>query len=184
MSSIILHQFQGIAVGLNQKDGYINATKLCIAYNLQTGATKKPDNWLRTQRAKDNISYLAAVSQKRETELIIIRQGGSSDEQGTWIHPKLAIPFATWLSVEFEYQVSEWIDNWSKNKDLNQFPQSMTGSLQLSPVESMVRDISVAVDVIFRYNFLAHAMINKKRNRLVFLTHAAWDSESSNRIAA
>jgi hypothetical protein len=33
---------------------------------------------------------------------------------GSWIHPDLAVPFATWLSVEFEFRVSEWVQEWMK----------------------------------------------------------------------
>jgi KilA-N domain len=147
MANIILHQIQGIAVGLDKKDGYLNVTKLCIAYNLQKNATKKPGNWLRTQRAKDYISYLATVSQKRETELVIVKQGGSPDEQGTWIHPDLAIPFGTWLSVEFEYAVSRWIQEWHKTKDLQKFPERLTGVVSKDPALAAVEFIGAAIDV-------------------------------------
>lgn len=149
MANIILHQLQGIAVGINRTDGYINATKLCAAYNIANGSNKQPSDWTKTKRADGYIAYVASVRNILRTELIVIKQGQNYDEQGTWIHPDLAVPFSTWLSVEFEYQVSQWIQDWNKTKDLSQFPQSMTGPLQLSPVELMVRDISVAVDIIF-----------------------------------
>ncbi|NEP44843.1 MAG: KilA-N domain-containing protein, partial [Okeania sp. SIO2H7] len=32
--------------------------------------------------------------------------------QQVWIHPKLAVSFAMWLSPEFEMMVSEWVEQW------------------------------------------------------------------------
>ncbi|NES03515.1 MAG: KilA-N domain-containing protein [Okeania sp. SIO2F4] len=32
--------------------------------------------------------------------------------QEVWIHPKLAVSFAMWLSPEFEMMVSEWVEQW------------------------------------------------------------------------
>jgi KilA-N domain len=39
-------------------------------------------------------------------------QGGNPEEQGTWIHPKLATRFAIWLSDEFGYAVECWVEEW------------------------------------------------------------------------
>jgi hypothetical protein len=84
----------GILVQQRISDGYINATKLAKAYEMQTGIRKDVGNWLITERAKSNISYT------------------SSKTGIPWLHPKIATPFATWLSVEFEYQVTEWLEEW------------------------------------------------------------------------
>ena len=46
----------------------------------------------------------------------MIRQGGTPEEQGTWIHPDLAIAFGTWLSVEFEYQLTQWVKEWENSQ--------------------------------------------------------------------
>ncbi len=149
MANIILHQFQGVSVGLDKKDGYINATKLCFAFNLANGTNKQPSDWTKTKRAESYIAYVASVRNIVRTELVVVKQGQNFDEQGTWIHPDLAIPFATWLSVEFEYQVQEWIQEWNKNKDLQQYPQSVTGALPASPTEELVTKAKSAIDIIF-----------------------------------
>jgi hypothetical protein len=43
-------------------------------------------------------------------DLILIVQGGTPHEQGTWLHPKLAIVFARWISLEFEIWCDEKIN--------------------------------------------------------------------------
>lgn len=37
---------------------------------------------------------------------------GEGKNREVWIHPKLAISFAMWLSREFEMMVSEWVEQW------------------------------------------------------------------------
>ena len=45
-------------------------------------------------------------------ELIIVRTGGNrKDLQGTWLHPKLAIEFGRWLSLEFGIWCNEVIED-------------------------------------------------------------------------
>lgn len=111
-TSIVFHQLQGVDIGFNRQDGYLNATKLCTAYNLQFSATKRTENWLTTQRTKDYIAYVKSVTENTVTPLVVVKKGGNSSEQGTWIHPDLGNAFASWLSVEYEYLVSKWIQAW------------------------------------------------------------------------
>ena len=67
-------------------------------------------DWTLTERAKSYVELLSAKTGIPVLELVQVKKGGSSS--GTWIHPKLSIPFGTWLSVEFEMLVSEWIEEW------------------------------------------------------------------------
>jgi hypothetical protein len=62
--SIILHQIDSISVGIDKKDGYLNATKLCTAYNNRKGTNKIPRDWLSTKRAKEYIAYVSSVTTK------------------------------------------------------------------------------------------------------------------------
>ncbi len=115
-TNILAHQIHGVSVGIQQADGYVNATKTCEAYKKATGKQKIPAHWLETKRAKAYIAYVSAVIGKTITGLVITRQGGTPEEQGTWIHPDLAIAFGTWLSVEFEYELTQWVKEWEKRK--------------------------------------------------------------------
>jgi hypothetical protein len=108
---IIERSLNGVLVGQRVSDGYLNATKLAKAYEAETGVRKDVRNWLLTDRAKSNQERVSAKTGIPVLELIQIKKGGNSP--GTWLHPKLIVPFATWLSDEFEFQVSEWVEEWT-----------------------------------------------------------------------
>jgi hypothetical protein len=150
MANIILHQFQGIAVGLDKKDGYVNATKLCVAYNIVNGTTKQPSDWTRSERAKRYIAYVSSI-RSIPREQLVIAKSGNTDESGTWVHPDLAIPFATWLSVEFEYQVQSWIQEWRDNRNLQKFPDQLTGTVPVTPEIAGIEFLSAAIDITMPY---------------------------------
>lgn len=41
------------------------------------------------------------IYRTEEKDIIRIKQGGMSNEQGTYLHPRLAIVFTRWISAEF-----------------------------------------------------------------------------------
>lgn len=108
--TIISRLFHGIKIGQRESDGYLNVTAMAKAYELSTGQRKDVRDWLNTERSKQYLDYLSLKTGQPVSLLIQVKRGGKA--QGTWVHPKLAIPFATWLSVEFEFQVSEWVEEW------------------------------------------------------------------------
>lgn len=109
--SAIVRSISGIEVSQRSSDGYVNATQLLKAYNLRSGEDKKFKDWIKTDRAK---AYVEAVSKRGLFSPFDLIQSRSGKGGGSWIHPDLAIPFATWLSIEFELQVSDWIQEWMK----------------------------------------------------------------------
>ncbi|MGL5064649.1 MAG: KilA-N domain-containing protein [Microcoleus sp.] len=149
MANIILHQVGSVSVGLDRKDGYLNATKLCAAYTSQTKKVKRPEHWLSTKAAKEYIAYVSGVTGIPVTDLVVVRQGGTPEEQGTWVHPDLADSFAAWLSVEYQYNVSQWLQNWRSGKADNKFPDSTIGKVEKHPEQQAIESISVAIDCIF-----------------------------------
>lgn len=86
---------------------------------------KRPETWLRTADTK---AYIEAVRRKTLTEqnqavnpvtpngvteqnqLVKVVQGGSPNEQGTWLHPKLGIAFARWLNPDFAVWADEQVE--------------------------------------------------------------------------
>jgi hypothetical protein len=100
----------GESVDQRQQDGYVNATQLCKAHRQRTGERKDPNDWLKTNTAKLAIAKLSVVTNILVTELTEVKQGGKY--QGTWIHPRLAVRFAMWLSEDFSLQVEDWIHEW------------------------------------------------------------------------
>ncbi len=108
-----------------ETDKYINATQLCKA------GGKKFSHWICLDSTKELIKQLeknilvsdtgipaSLTSIKNDvdniknlnTNLIDSKKGKSLNfEQGTWIHPDLAIQLAQWISPQFALQVSSWI---------------------------------------------------------------------------
>jgi hypothetical protein len=86
------------------EDSYINATQLCQAGN------KKFNKWYRLDSTKQLIATLESDAQIWASQLVDIKKGNSNDfNQGSWIHPDLAIQLAQWISPIFALQVSKWI---------------------------------------------------------------------------
>jgi hypothetical protein len=96
MSNIIKYDFQGNLYSF-RLDGWFNATEAAARFG------KRPANWLELPGTK---SYVAALAKalgikvgKSDFGLIRAKRGGSAP--GTWMHPKLAVAFARWLSDDF-----------------------------------------------------------------------------------
>lgn len=112
--SILAHSFNEIGIHQSSEDstiggkdipkGYVNATQTCKA------GKKKLNDWTRLKRS---IAYLEALSLATgipASSLLVELQGtpdGDASLQGTWVHPKVAISIATWISPEFEVWASD-----------------------------------------------------------------------------
>lgn len=60
-TNILAHQLHGVSVGIQNADGYVNATKTCEAYRVATGKAKQPSDWERLKRAQELIAYVSTV---------------------------------------------------------------------------------------------------------------------------
>lgn len=70
---------------------------------------KTPKDWLRTNETKE---YILAVGRKclmEQNQLVRVVQGGEPAYQGTWLHNKLAVPYARWLNADFAVWCDEVI---------------------------------------------------------------------------
>jgi hypothetical protein len=109
-NQVVSASFNGVPVSFSS-DAYLNATEIAKQFG------KRPVDFLKTEQAQE---YINALAQKlsevkkitsKENQLVIVRKGGNKDLQGTWLHPKLAIVFARWLSAEFAVWCDEQIEN-------------------------------------------------------------------------
>lgn len=95
--------WNGTAIPRRTIDGYVDATAMCKANG------KLWSNYWQTDRAT---SYLMALSTDigkpitGPTGLVISVRGGEA--QGTWVHERVAIDLARWLSPQF----AVWMDGW------------------------------------------------------------------------
>ncbi len=104
-TNLITHEVQSVTVLQRETDGYFNATKLSQA------AGKRFHNYLRNDTTEAFLAALEAETHIRASELIQTVKGGNG-QQGTWVHPLVAMNLAQWLSPEFAVKVSQWIFEW------------------------------------------------------------------------
>jgi prophage antirepressor-like protein len=86
-----------------REDGMINATMLCKAHG-----KKLLSNYNRNKETKEYLEALSINMRIPILELFVTTVGGNHN--GTWVHRKVAIHLAQWLSPSFAVQVSNWVD--------------------------------------------------------------------------
>lgn len=90
------------AVEILSGNASINLTQMAKPY----GRSKKPDNWLKTDEAKQYLERLSVALKIDTGELLKVKQGGNN--QGTWCTDyRIAMRFAQWLSPDFSIAVDE-----------------------------------------------------------------------------
>jgi hypothetical protein len=96
-----------------REDGYINATALCKAGNKLFGHYKE------NKKTKAYLQALESIIGIPIMELFDVKVGGN--HSGTYVHRKVALHLAQWISPEFAVQVSGWVEELQlENKQLRQ----------------------------------------------------------------
>jgi len=99
----IMRSYEGITIP-QKPDGYINATKMCQCF-----PKKKFADFWRNQSTQEFVTALSLDMGIPTSKLVVTVQGrGDAVEQGTWVHPDLAIKLAGWINPHFEIQVIRW----------------------------------------------------------------------------
>ncbi len=105
MSSGVEQTVQEFAGNLirQRSDGYMNATDMCKVSKkkyIDFAKNKQTAEFLKTLEDKLNI---------RNEDLVIIVKEGTMQKQGTWVHPRVALYLAQWISPSFAVQVVDWL---------------------------------------------------------------------------
>jgi len=100
-----IEKLNGYNIKIRKKDGYVMASELCKA------GDRKFNKYNDLKRTKNLIAKIANEQNKNPNEIVIIKKGGDSKTQGTWIHPLLAIDLCHWISVDFAYWASTTLKN-------------------------------------------------------------------------
>lgn len=101
MSNIIPINFEGHSMRF-YADGWIDATTAAEKFG------KLPNEFLRLAETD---SYIQALERRcGKTPYVKTSKARKDRGGGTWLHPKLAVRFARWLSVDFEIWCDEQID--------------------------------------------------------------------------
>ena len=101
--NLITRAYNDTPIQRRTVDGYVNATAMCKANG------KAWAMYWRTDRATKYLEALSSNMQKSilgPKGLVISLQGG--DHSGTWVHERVAVDLARWLSPEF----AVWMDGW------------------------------------------------------------------------
>lgn len=105
--SLIPHMCENSLVMQRAHDGYINATAMCQA----TG--KQFHDYFRIGPTQAFLSELESETGIPVSELVISIKGGDVSQQGTWVHPQVAINLGQWCSAKFAVAVSRWVMEWT-----------------------------------------------------------------------
>ena len=101
-TQIEAREWNGHPIQRRQIDGYVNATAMCKANG------RHFPHYLANGRTSE---YLQALSGSVgiSTDLLKVSIGtGPNHLRGTWIHPRLAVDLARWISPGF----AVWMDGW------------------------------------------------------------------------
>ncbi len=122
---------------LNSQTPFIHATPIAQQFGKLLG------NWLKTAETQEYIKALANFLNSDVDSIVIIKKGGNPKEQGTWLHPKLAIFFARWLSPEFAVWCDMTIEEILKSQTSQPIqPQTQTSqNLQLPEIGNSTEQI-------------------------------------------
>ncbi|WP_257812302.1 phage antirepressor KilAC domain-containing protein [Aggregatibacter actinomycetemcomitans] len=104
--------YKNIDVSFDERN-FLDATSIAKHFD------KFVKDYLKTAQTQDYINALAQNLSVgniilTDNDLVIVRQGGAI--QGTWLHPKLAVNFARWLSADFAVWCDLKIDELIKNQ--------------------------------------------------------------------
>jgi hypothetical protein len=92
MSNLI---YNGQQINKRDSDGYVNGTDMCKFNGVLIS------DWLRLSKTESYIASLASDMGIPISDLMDIRKGGDSGQQGTWLHPLLALNLGRWISDPF-----------------------------------------------------------------------------------
>ena len=112
----------------------VNATEMIKAF-----PSKRMNDFLRLNQTND---FVLLLESKTGIPVLTVNHGGRN--QGTWMHEKLALKFAAWLSTEFELWVYDRIEellklgvSYLKTTEFNQLSEHMYHQVQKNNSKAM-----------------------------------------------
>lgn len=94
--------WQGTAIQRRDADGFVNATQMAKANG------KHLPHYMANDRTREYLEALSGSVGIPTDRLVATTMTGPNDLRGTWIHPRLAIDLARWISPAF----AVWMDGW------------------------------------------------------------------------
>lgn len=96
--------WEGTSIQRRRIDGFVNATAMCKANG------KRWNHYQANERSQEYIAALTAslTSAGNPADPIRTITNGPNELRGTWVHPRLAVDLARWISPAF----AVWMDGW------------------------------------------------------------------------
>jgi hypothetical protein len=131
-TGIVVRTWNDAPISRRDSDGYADATAMCQANGREWKA------YHRTDRTTDYITALADATGVAADQLVISTTTGPNHLRGTWIHPRLAVDLARWISPQF----AVWMDGWfldavaapSKPRHRSRLPRSPISAALLTSI--------------------------------------------------
>jgi hypothetical protein len=101
-AQIEAREWNGHAIQRRHADGYVNATAMCKANG------RHLPHYLTNARTSEYLQALSGSVGIPTDHLKVSIGTGPNHLRGTWIHPRLAVDLARWISPSF----AVWMDGW------------------------------------------------------------------------
>lgn len=111
--ALIDHVHAGEIISLRARDGYTNVTAMCRAAGKQWSEYRRRP---LTEEFFQEVALGLGISHTQLTHTVLGTPGGDARNQGTWVHPYVAIHLAQWLSPKFAARVSQWVYEWMSGR--------------------------------------------------------------------
>lgn len=107
-------------------DMFFNATEISKQFG------KRPTDFWKQSQNTDYLTSLVTLSGGSEKDYVRTQNGGKY--KGTWLHQKLALQFARWLSSDLAVMLDDWIIKRLKEEEARKKARlaAKTGYLELS----------------------------------------------------
>lgn len=147
--SFVVRVWNDTPISRRTTDGYVNATAMCKANGKQWN-----DYW-RTDRATAYLEALCTETGIPVSNLCLSLKGGSN--QGTWVHPQVAIDLARWINAPF----AVWMDGWF----LVQFENTQKQKAEPQPAISGANILNLLKESV---DFIKELGCLEDRDRILF----------------
>lgn len=107
MNKIIPLDYAGQEVQFDV-EAWFNATSAAERFG------KRPIDWLRLSETEKYLDAMCRNFKVGKSHFVRTRRGGNTRQagnSGTWFHPKLGVPFARWLDVDFAVWCDDQVDS-------------------------------------------------------------------------
>jgi hypothetical protein len=101
-SGLVVRTWNDAPITRRDSDGFADATAMCQANG------KRWNHYQENERTTAYIQALADSLGIPAEQLVITTTTGPNHLRGTWVHPRLAVDLARWLSPQF----AVWMDGW------------------------------------------------------------------------